>query len=262
MLICIPSKGRARNQETLKWIPKAWLEKCIVVCPYGEINEYLNADLGVAIAETPQEIKGIAATRKYLIENTKDKYLMFMDDDLKFAKRVSGDSVKLLPCTEDDMVMMFKMVEEKLNAGYAHVAISSRSGNNNMEYPWEYNIRYWDTYAYNLDIINKEVILGRVQVMEDFDVNLQLIEKGYASAVLTMFTKDDKGSNADGGCSTYRTHELQKINAYKLQELHPEFVKVEEKKSNNWKGFDTRFDVRVNWKKAYASSFKCDNKLF
>ena len=64
---------------------------------------------------------------------------------------------------------------------------------------------------------------------------------------------NQSGSNKDGGCSTYRTYEIQAAAAEKMARLWPDFVKVVEKKVKGWGPMSIRKDIRVQWKKAYVS---------
>ena len=57
-----------------------------------------------------------------------------------------------------------------------------------------------------------------------------------------------------GGCSTYRTMELQGAAAEKLAAKHHPFVKVVIKKTKTAWGGAERKDVIVQWKKAYQSA--------
>jgi hypothetical protein len=59
-----------------------------------------------------------------------------------------------------------------------------------------------------------------------------------------------EGSSADGGCSTYRTPELQAQAARLLAELHAPYVKVVEKETKTAWGGGTRTDVMIQWKRA------------
>lgn len=89
-------------------------------------------------------------------------------------------------------------------------------------------------------------------VMEDFDVTLQLLRLGYENMVLFEWAWGQPSSNAPGGCSAYRTYEVQKAGAEGLAALHPDYVTPVQKPSKNWRGFDHRWDVKVRWKAALA----------
>jgi len=113
----------------------------------------------------------------------------------------------------------------------------------------------FNAYMYDVaQLRSLGVIMGRLRVMEDFDLTIQLLRMGKPNAVIYQYCWNQSGSNADGGCSQYRTLEMQAQAAHQLAKLHSGFVKVTEKQSKNWKGMVTRTDVIVYWKKAYESS--------
>jgi hypothetical protein len=93
--------------------------------------------------------------------------------------------------------------------------------------------------------------IGRVKVMEDFDVNLQLLKKGRPSKISYYYAQGQGSSNAAGGCSEWRTMEVQSQGAERLKALHPDVVEVVEKETKTAWGGATRKDVKVQWKKAY-----------
>jgi hypothetical protein len=88
--------------------------------------------------------------------------------------------------------------------------------------------------------------------MEDFDVTLQLLTKGFSNFNISTIIQGQGSSNAAGGCSTYRDAQRQAEGAHGLAALHPEFVRVRTKKTN-WSGWGSaeRTDVTISWKKAY-----------
>jgi len=73
--------------------------------------------------------------------------------------------------------------------------------------------------------------------------------------VLNKWVTNQHGSNLAGGCSHYRTQEVQEESARKLAELHPGLVSVVKKAAKNW-GWAERTDVTVGWKKAFRAPYK------
>ena len=108
--------------------------------------------------------------------------------------------------------------------------------------------------GYNKKYLEREQItFGRIPVMEDFDITLQLLRRGYPNMILNHWVHNQGGSDTTGGCSTFRTPELQEKAANMLKEFHPNFVKVVEKETKTSWGGKKRTDVTVYWKKAYKS---------
>ena len=211
---------------------------------------------------TPPGVKGINGTRhwiwKWCKDNSINKFIM-LDDDLAFSKRNSNEDWKhatVIP--PEDTVKMFNLLYDMLE-DYPHASISEKLGNNRHPGNVKENTRYVRVLAYNLKLIPINLLkFNRIEVMEDYDIALQLLRLGKKCGVLFRYCQEQSGSNAKGGCSTYRTLEVQNRSAQQLAKFHPEFVTVVKKTTKgSWftkDGINERLDVRIQWKKAYESS--------
>lgn len=220
-----------------------------MVVPYAERKDYkVPSIMGL-------KREGIGPTRQWIVENCGGRVLM-LDDDLDFFVRRKDDHTKLIKASPADISRMLTAVHSALDR-YAHVGIAVREGANRDTRPIIENTRLLRALAYRTDVMLKhKVRFDRSPVMEDFDVALQLLELGYPSACINGWAQDQPGSNTAGGCSTYRTSEVQAQGATTLAKLHPDFVTVVEKpplKSGGWDG-KPRLDVRIQWKKAFESA--------
>jgi hypothetical protein len=107
----------------------------------------------------------------------------------------------------------------------------------------------------NTALLKKLEVKFRMRLMEDFDLILQVLTKGHRVLTYSKIVYEQVGSNTAGGCSIFRTKELQEEAAKELHKAFPEFVKLVEKKTkHSWQG-QSRLDVVVQWKKAYESFF-------
>ncbi len=259
LTIVIPSMSRSHKQTTVKQLPKQLLGKTSIAVPCLQVAQYQKCNPMISITGVPDAIKGISHTRKYLMEQCKTRYLMMLDDDMKFAYRTDMKSptlTSLLP--ESNGVMNMILYWYQLMSQYAHVGLSARQGNNRVEESVKECTRMFNAYTYDLKRVwDAKVIIGRLPVMEDFDLTLQLLRKGIPNAVIYRWCwNQSDGSNAPGGCSSYRTASMQQQAAEQLSKLHPGFVRVVEKESTNWDGMNKRMDATIYWKKAYESSLK------
>jgi hypothetical protein len=249
--------------STLTQIRKVPNEIYLVVPPEQAVryrNALFNASRQeVQVLECPE--KGIAKTRQWiglLCKKKKwDKFAMF-DDDLNFAVRKDASGNGLRPQENKDVVEMLAWIEKALDK-YAHVGISPRdaaktesvqSGNKPLIL---LNKRTLRTLCYRTaDFLS--VKHGRVEVMEDFDVNLQLIEKGLWNCQTYWWTNDQRQTGSPGGCASYRSHEVHEASARKLAELHAPFVTLREKENKaqvvkEAKAFQKRTEVTIYWEK-------------
>lgn len=260
--IFIPSLGRPGvvGARTLAQIPPTYLANTWIITPGKDIPRYKSylqkyVDKGVSFVEDPGG--GISGVRqgigRFADQIGEPKFIM-LDDDLKFFRHVSADDYHLLAVNDTEFTEMMQTVEEYLGT-YAQVSISSREGNNRFGVgpaPMaQTDTRALRALAFRVKEFNA-CEHGRVEVMEDFDVQLQLLRKGFHNVVFAYWAHDQQMTNASGGCSTYRTHELHERSAHKLAELHPGLVSLRQKENKTDRGkFGTRTEVTVQWKKAY-----------
>lgn len=262
--IFIPSAGRPSKDEIMRGpladFSDAWLKQSVYVVPVDEFDAYSKSVLecfpDVSVVASPA--KGIAATRhgigRMCSELNIPKFAM-VDDDVRFVRRITDDHTALKPCEKSDVDKMWSTVGWFLNH-YAHVGVSARQGNNNMGVGGASNLFEENTRTLRVLCYRTKEFLsvqhGRVTVMEDFDVNLQLLRAGHKNANLGWWSQDQKMTNAPGGCSTYRTHQKHEESAKKLAELHHPYVTLRQKQNKTGGEFGTRTEVTIFWKKAFG----------
>ena len=128
------------------------------------------------------------------------------------------------------------------------------------QWPVRENQRIMTNVFYCGERIPRDLQWNRVAAAEDFDVNLQLLTRGFKNRISAKYMVTCSETNADGGCSTWRTLDVHNEAQRKLGELWPDFVKVREKvvTSGPWKGH-VKLATTIQHKKAYESSQKKDD---
>lgn len=246
--IYIPTYGRAHRQETLMAFPDEWAVRTALVCRPEESG--LLQGWGVDVLVAP--VKGISATRQWILDQHEGDRLLMFDDDLKFAQRRADDPTKFERLEHRDArigTMLDTLWRALLEVPV--VGLASRGGANRVTSEWRFNQRIWDVMGLRVDIARKHDFRYRMSLMEDFDIHLQFLTHGYPSAMLNSFTKDDFGSNAPGGCSTYRDGTAQAAAAVDLALEWSQFVTLRKTKNDWGNGMEERMDVRVAWAKAF-----------
>lgn len=259
MKIFIPSRSRARLVHKG---PAAQLPPDIVptfVVPVDQVTEYQEAVrlnslpakvIGMdydGIAEKRQRIGQVAALGDHR------KFIM-LDDDIGFLVRRGEDTWKLRGAEPEEVREMLMWIEDKLE-NHEQVGISAREGNNrpgvgDKASLIDINTRCMRVLAYQTEAFNA-VEHCRVPFMEDFDVALQILERGGSNAVSYWWAQGQGKTNEAGGCSDYRTHELHEKAAHLMAELHPGFVRLRQKNNKtDADGFGTRTECTIYWKKA------------
>jgi len=256
MQIVIPTRGRTDRQFTLQSLSGEWRKRTTIVCPKNEAVRLSRLYDDVEIVVQPDPTMTIARKRAWMMREYLrcgyDKILMF-DDDLCFATRVSESGRRLRPIRGDELGAEIQRLEEKLGPEFPHVGFGPRQGNHNQEAGWKTPARMMYSLAYYLPIVVKQCELGRIETREDMDVTLQLLRKGYPNAVWQTTVNDQRKYDAPGGCTNERTIESSNADAYKLAELHPDYVSTIERP---YKVSVPRIEVSCRWKKALEDGLK------
>lgn len=259
MRLYIPTAGRPYSQLTTSFISEHWLEHTSLVAPQEDAD--ILRGMGYPVLEHPP-IVGIARKREWIMRwhrqhHPKDGRLLMLDDDLRFAKRRFDDPTKFLPLDGgsagtdwDEMMELLLEIFEVTPL----VGLSPRGGANRNVQPYRLNARIHGVIGVNANTAAVERIrFDRVPLMEDFDLGLQFLTKGFQSVTLNTHVWDDRGINLEGGCSTYRDHEVQAAAANRMAQLWPRFVTVTERPGWHGAMAGQRLDVRIQWAKAHAA---------
>ena len=221
-------------------------------------QEYIrnNPDLKIKSVSTMDDLLG--RKLELMAKDGTDDLVMLCDDDFLFFKRADPDEPQLIKMVEQDWQRLLDEIEYRFaaNPNLYGVGVSMRQGNNRLDPDFNPNTRLNGCIIYNRHrFLDERVIHDRVNPMNDFDVNLQLLRLGYDNELLSQFCYNQGGTNAPGGSSDYRTLETQARSAHKLVELHPGFVNIRMKKNKTGDpSLRERTEVTVYWKKARASA--------
>jgi hypothetical protein len=261
--VFVPSRSRWERSLTLEALQGQWDGVALVV-PADQARQYkpLAERHGARLTVCPSQYKGIAGTRQFIGKIARNKFLM-LDDDLRFYRRKSVEDWQLHMFGKHDMSAMLILVNRLLDH-YAHVGIGPRQFNVKYsthipksgvkpephKYPWYLIGRPLRALAYRKGPFLK-CEHGRVAIMEDFDVTLQLLRKGYRNAIITQYAQDQPQTQAAGGCSDYRTHKLHEENVRKMAKLHPGLVSIVQKKNKTGGEFGHRVEAMIQWEKAW-----------
>lgn len=256
----IPTLGRTKTlfRGTLKCLPITQLCHTTIVVQKHEYEAYYKAVAAagyegmIDIMILPAKIKRIAQTRYYIGQHCErlgiDKFVM-LDDDLHFFIRTNDPKYwwRLRSAEKHEVAELLEYVEEDLET-WSHVSVSARENNAHKQDFFITNNRYMRFLGYRTEDY-MACYHNRVQLMEDFDIALQLIRKGKPSKIYYNWAQGQQRMQAQGGCSLWRTLEMHNEAAERLAELHPGFVGVVSKNRKTELGI--RKDVRIRWQKAF-----------
>jgi hypothetical protein len=282
MLIAIPSRGRPdwKKQVTLRNFINMKCKRPVTLCIPDDptegrryrnnvITELQNRGVNVSIEYVPKEYDGISRTREWILTQlsikTGEHFVLMLDDDMDFCYRPNMTDPALETIKDlERFEAMLDTLEQWLTDGFVHIGLAARQGSNHFLGPEPFRdvTRMMNAYAYDTQALKElNVEMGRISVMEDFDLTLQLLRKGYPNRVSYQYVWNQRGSGAEGGCSSYRTAELQTKSAQLLQQYHPEYVSLVTKSAGSvWKDMEERSDVNVQWQKAYEDGRNARNR--
>jgi hypothetical protein len=252
MDVFVVSRSRFERSDTLEDLGNS-SKRARLVVPKGQLPQYKDLASRYDCELIGCPVDGIALTRQYcgkIADN--DKFVMF-DDDLRFYKRIHPEDWRLryLPDLNLKASLMLLDIERTLD-DYAHCSISAREGNNRLPYEGVECSRPLRVLAYRKDEF-VDLEHGRVKIMEDFDVTLQLLRRGFPNMVIAKWAQGQKQTQMEGGCSDYRTLELHEKNVKIFAQLHDGYVKLRQKNNKSGGEFGVRLEATIYWQKAYKS---------
>lgn len=231
MIVAVPSKGRAGKTTTNIILPNATF-----YVPESEVHQYSNIKNVVGV---PKEVKGITATRNWILQNCDDKWVVFLDDDVKSAgytkmHQYKSEKVEIKSefFWENEFVKLFDLTEQ-LN--YKIWGIKTEGAPRSV---YTYKPFYLKSYvtASCMGIINDGEYLfdEEYKVKEDYEICLRhIVDKGGILAARYIHWENEHWGT-DGGCKDYRTVEMEKDAIKKLAKQYPGMVRSAKRKANEF----------------------------
>ncbi len=233
MLIAVPSKGRAGLTTTNKILPNL----CTFFIPESEYHQY--KDLVKNIVCVPKEVRGITDTRNWILQNSDDKWVVFLDDDAKNVgyNKLEERKTKKIEIRDEgfwaeEFLKFFDMTEELNYKIWGTRTESSPRGT----YPYKPFLTRSYVTASCMGIINDGEYLfdPEFKVKEDYEICLRHIkDKGGILAIRYLHWENEHWVT-DGGCKDYRTIEMEKDAIKKLIKLYPNMIASAKRKANEF----------------------------
>jgi hypothetical protein len=256
MQVLIPTYGRAQPhlQATLRQLVDDGVTVSLLVQD-REHEQYMRKVQHHVIV-LPDRVRDVSATRDFVIHEMEgEDHVLMLDDDLHFAVRREDNPTKFRQPFSGNLEAMVAEIDRKLRE-FPMVGIGAREGGNRNIEPFMYNTRIMRVMGFRRSYLReKGITFAPMQLMEDFHVALQVLRSGADICLCNRWVSNQAGgSNAPGGCSTYRTEALQTASAHALAARHPGFVRVVQKATKTAWGGGVRTDVTVQWKAARRSA--------
>lgn len=258
--IIIPTLGRMDTQVTYNNLPQKYKDITTFVVQDHEYDEMEKRYLG-KVLRLPVEINRIAPTREWIFNNFRTSRHFVFDDDLSFVVKEPNPNpggTKWLShkFTEEEFDTAFNLCNRWMDEGIVYGGLMPAWLIPDInQWPERECQRVMTNVFYDGPNVPSGIEWNRVAAAEDFDVNLQLLTRGFKNRISAKYMVSCSETNAVGGCSTWRTIEVHNEAQKKLVELWPQFIKLTEKPvtSGPWKGL-IKYGTIIQHKKAYQSS--------
>lgn len=234
MLIAIPSKSRPYKSKS-----KELLKNGVLFVPNCEMEQYLKFYDKNQVIGVPDDIKGITKTRNWILKNSNERYVVFVDDDLKncgywysengkrkLKKITNGEEV------ENEFQKLFEITEE-LELKIWGLKTEGSKLSQHDEKPFIFL-----TYitASCMGIINDGELYfdERFKVKEDYEIGLRAIEKYGGVLGCRYFHWENEHWKTEGGCADYRDDGMEKEAIMMLKDMYPKYVRMANRKNSKY----------------------------
>ena len=254
MNLYIMTRGRVGKQFTLSRLPERWKAKTWLVSDdEGHTHQQIR---------TPSFVTNYSKKFQWILDDfpelensgwaiPRTDKAVILDDDLVFSKEDKDG--RILTITDPEQVgELFDQMEVLLDT-YPLVGVHPRQMGHNTEPPFVENGRIICIQGINRRLIGK-VKVDQFPILADVVLNLTLLARGQKNALITTHFQDHGPCQAPGGCSIYRTPEMQRAAVDYLQNRFPGFVKTVTRrpKTATWLGAE-RYDYTAQWKKLHRA---------
>jgi hypothetical protein len=234
--IAIPSKGRAgiiTSQEIFK--------SAIIYVPENEVKQYSiykNEIVGI-----PNEVKGITATRNWILKNN-DCNIFFLDDDFEYGgyvyrtdekykvKRVKDESIYI-----KEINKLFEVTRQSNSKIFGLFTV----GNNLTNYAYNPFLFNGVCLGSCMGIINdgSYYFNEEFEVKEDYELTLRhYTERGITVRSNILFMQHEH-TQTRGGCRDSNRIEKEKEAIKKLVKMYPNMIKEAKHRG-------TQFSIQLN----------------
>jgi len=276
-VIFIPTRGRPLEQKTLRYIPRIIRQHVIVVCDPGEQN-VIRSEWKDSIKDVIEVgVCNLSQKRQRCIELSEQDHIIFADDNCSFHTIHPSDKGAITKFPLKGLIeknfsykarmyhigRLFDLIDQDLKSEeFGMIGVAHRRDHMSVvretPYPaFKLNERFYGIWGINrvkMNALPNAPKFDDVVLKQDFYMILQFLTNGIPVKKIYEYAFDKTGgANMKGGCSTYRTIELLKDEAYRLKGMFPAFVHLKRKSAKSWGGINTEYiiDVTIDCKKAY-----------
>ncbi len=224
MLIAIPSKGRAGKAKSAVRLPGA-----ILYVPKQEEKAYRKFG-HENVVPVPMKVKGITATRNWILDNTSENWIVMLDDDVERAgwielqpQRAIHHEIKDEEIWRGEFAKLFEITED---IGYRIWGLDTYGAPRGV-YPYRPFIFHTYVTASCMGILNSSGLRfdESFPVKEDYELCLRCLKEDGGVVGARYFFWRNKHWHDEGGCKDYRTQDMERDCIMRLIKMYPGFVR-------------------------------------
>src|SRR6056300_1560500 len=256
--IYIPTFKRHDKQIFFESLPDFLKEKVTFVVQKQE--EHLFKDKNILVVDNDI---GIAKTKEIIYRTAEKQRYLVVDDDVtlmrrnaKYFGKESNMDVAKRPMIDSDWKELFARLdkchkEKRILCGFKAGGILPRPK------AIFYNGGIFAIFSIDgkqLAEVIDDIDFNYVPIQEDVHFNLHLLSNGYSNAIMEEFCYMQK-FNSVGGCSTFRTIQMQDETSKKLNLKYPKHFIINYNRTVS-KSMIGSFGTKVLYSKAYKDYIK------
>jgi hypothetical protein len=233
--VCIPSKGRAGLMTSHKIFKSAY-----IYVPESEVSMYSMYDKVVGV---PSGIKGITATRNWILKNTEED-VFFIDDDLMYGGYIlrSDEKYKVIKVKDEEVYLgeIKKLFEVCKQMGSKICGFFS-VGNNLTNYSYSPFLFNGVCLGSCMGMVNDGSYYfdESFKVKEDYELSLRHIKDRGLSVRSNILFLQHEHTQLSGGCRDSSRIEKEKEAVKRLIKMYPGCVKEAKHRG-------TSFSIQLN----------------
>lgn len=233
MLIAIPSKSRPWKSTS-----KEMLTSGILFVP--EYEEAIYRKIYDDVIPVPASVKGITATRNWILDQYKGEDVVFIDDDLKTAGYWQDNEKGQRRFVKIKDGAVFEREFEKLfevckGIGYKIWGLKTEASKISQYDEKPFLFKTYIT-ASCMGMVNDTDLRfdESFRVKEDYEIGMRHIEKYGGVLGVRYITWENKHWDTNGGCGDYRTDQIERECINKLIARYPKYIKSVNRKNSKY----------------------------
>jgi glycosyltransferase involved in cell wall biosynthesis len=231
-VIAIPSKGRAGLITTQRVFSSA-----ILYVPESEQMQYSVYSNHIELI--PNHIKGITATRNYILKHNTGKNVFFLDDDLQYFGYVERTEFKYKVKRLQDEDIALSVIKQLFEVTYqmgAKINGFFTVGNNLTNYSYSPFLFNGVCLGSCMGIINDGTYYfnEEYEVKEDYELTLRNIKDGRPTVRTNILFMQHEHTQTKGGCRDNNRIEKEKKALKMLVSEYPNMIKEAKHRGTNF----------------------------